>query len=61
VVFPEYGYGSYFTVKPVTGAKTSQAGRTGVLVAIIAGAVVVLAVVVFVVVRKMRPPAATEV
>jgi peptide/nickel transport system substrate-binding protein len=61
VVFPEYGCGSYFTVKPNTGAKTGQAGRTGVLVAIIAGAVVVLAVVVFVVVRKMRPPAATEV
>jgi peptide/nickel transport system substrate-binding protein len=61
VVFPEYGYGSYFTVKPVTGAKTSQAGRTGVLVAIIAGAVVVLAVAVFVVVRKRRPPEATEV
>ena len=60
VVFPPYGYGSYFTVKPNTGAKTSQAGKTGVMVAIIAAAVAVLAVVVFVVVRKMRPPEATE-
>ena len=60
VVFPEYGYGSYFTVKANTGAKASQTGKTGVMVAIIVAAVVVLVVVVFVVVRKKRPPQATE-
>jgi len=48
VVFPPYGYETYFEVRPVTSGGGGQAGLTGVLVigGVVVAAVVVVAVVV---------------
>ena len=46
VVFPPYGYETYFSVRPVTGGGGGQAGLTGVLVI---GGVIVVAVLIGVV------------
>jgi peptide/nickel transport system substrate-binding protein len=53
VVFPPYGYETYYSVRPATsGHTTSQAGKTGVLVIIGVVVVVVLGILIYVFIKR---------